>query len=303
MTCTKTTTQQDSAGHIDAHRFIQWAFAVSCILLPASIYTFYTTHAQLALIPLILSTSGVLAEGAWLLTYSHMKKGNIYKFPYGTKKLENALAVLDASFILLGVIYGLFEISRSIISDRCIPDLKVTSCLFLIGLIGGCVIFFQVAKARRHHVSPAIDVFYNIYRFAVLRDLSTLILISFVSFSGLHSNSCLFWSDIAISGALLLILGYRSARIVLNNFTALIELPLPEKDQLLILQALAPDLEKMDNIGNIRTMKRGNTRVIEVEASFPHDMRNHELLQIQENTRSRLKNLLQDVDFHLILCK
>ncbi|NCD34607.1 MAG: hypothetical protein EOL87_14475 [Spartobacteria bacterium] len=295
-------TQDEKRQHAEAHQFVAWAFSLSCLLLPASMYTYFSTYSRLALIPLILSTSGILAEGIWLFIYCQMKAGNIYKFPYGTQKMENALAVFDASFILLGVLYGLYNVVSSILSEHTVPDMQTTSYLFLFGLIGGSVIFFKVAKARKHHSSPAIEVFYPIYRFAVLRDLTTLILIAAVNLIGRENEAYLFWSDIVICSTLLILLGSRALRVVLSNFTALIELPLPEADQLVILQALAPDLDKIDMVGNIRTMTRGTTRTIEIEATFPQDTTNGELLDIQQRVKERLDKSLKDNSFHFILC-
>ena len=288
--------------HVDAHRFVKWAFAISCIQLPASMYTFHVTQARIALIPLILSLSGVFAEGGWLYIYRQMKLGNIYKFPYGTKRMENALAFLDASFILFGVIYSLFEVVSSIQSGRGAPNLPTTSLLFLFGLFSSSLVFFKVLRARAKHKSPAIDVFFNIYRFAMLRDLATLFLLGAAYMAGRNNEIYIFWSDICICSGLLLLLGWRSVRIVRNNFTALIELPLPEDDQLLILQALAPDFDKMEMVGNIRTMTRGVTRVIEVEATLSAAISNAEILQLQQGIRERLAERFSDVDFHLILC-
>ncbi|MDD2236289.1 MAG: cation transporter [Kiritimatiellae bacterium] len=292
---------QTSFNHVDAHRFVIWAFSFSCIQFPASVYTVLATHAQIALVPLVLSLSGILAEGGWLFVYRQMKEGNIYKFPYGTKKMENALAFLDAGFIFLGVVYGLFEMGRSIRADHVAPNLRAAIVLLFFGFCSGCVVLYQVIKARKRYESPGIEVFYSVYRFAVLRDLTVLFLIAAAALIGHQTKSYVYWSDVIISLGLLLLLGVRSVKLLRSNFSALIEWPLPEKDQLLVLQALAPHLERMEKVGNIRTSKRGGTRVIDVEARFPATTTNAELLHLQQDIQKRLSRHFADFDFHILI--
>ena len=290
-----------SLSHVKAHRFVIWAFLFSCIQFPASVYTVYATGARIALVPLILSASGILAEGAWFFVYRQMKEGNLYKFPHGTRKLENALAFFDAGFVLLGVVYGLFEVARSIRPDGVTPSLHAVMALLFFSLFSGCVILLLVVRAGKRYESPAIEVFYPVYRFAVLRDLTVLCFIAVAALIGRQAQHVLYWSDVLICLGLLLLLGVRSVQVMRSNFGALIELPLPEQDQLLVLQALAPHLEKMEKVGNIRTSKRGGTRVIDVEAGFSATTPHEELVRLQEEVRKSLSRHFSDFEFHLLL--
>jgi divalent metal cation (Fe/Co/Zn/Cd) transporter len=90
------------------------------------------------------------------------------------------------------------------------------------------------------------------------------------------------------------------SRLVVKNFKSLIDLPLPEKDQMKILQVIMCEYANFDNIGLVYTRRSGNTRFIELELIFGSNMTLSDIAAIEQRIKEGLSANFPDMTFRLM---
>jgi divalent metal cation (Fe/Co/Zn/Cd) transporter len=90
------------------------------------------------------------------------------------------------------------------------------------------------------------------------------------------------------------------SRLVVKNFKSLIDLPLPEKDQMKILQVIMCEYANFENIGLVYTRRSGNTRFIELELVFDSNMTLPDIAGIEQRIREGLSAHFPDLTFRLM---
>ncbi|MEI6308874.1 MAG: hypothetical protein WCP58_04440 [bacterium] len=88
--------------------------------------------------------------------------------------------------------------------------------------------------------------------------------------------------------------------LVVRNFRSLVDLPLPEADQLKILQGLARRHESYENIGTIYRRSSGKTRFVELELVFSGDVSLEEIEILRQTMEVDLSRSFQNLSFRII---
>jgi divalent metal cation (Fe/Co/Zn/Cd) transporter len=88
--------------------------------------------------------------------------------------------------------------------------------------------------------------------------------------------------------------------VLIRNFRSLIDLPLPEADQMKVLQALAAHFEAYEDIGNVYTQMSGSTRLVQIELYVKPDTTAAEIQALSADMENRLKQHFGKLLFHLI---
>jgi len=147
--------------------------------------------------------------------------------------------------------------------------------------------------------------YYVNFKVSTLIDVSVLASLSVVFLlANLGHENLAYVIDPTVSlllGAYMLFCG---VTLTIRNFRVLIDLPLPEDDQLRIMAILAQEYSGYENIGNIYTRFSGKTRFIEVELYLKKDLSLEEITNLGQRIESHLRQHFQDLRFVLIpLCE
>jgi divalent metal cation (Fe/Co/Zn/Cd) transporter len=85
-----------------------------------------------------------------------------------------------------------------------------------------------------------------------------------------------------------------------ENFEALIDLPLKEADQLLILKTLSEQFNHFEDVGYIYSRTSGRQKIIEIELGFSKNRNLSEIADLQKAMKNSLEQHFSDVKFILI---
>ena len=138
----------------------------------------------------------------------------------------------------------------------------------------GAVFFTLAARLRRRTVapSPLLVAYRADYLIGMLTDGGVLIAFAvgtvLVSLGtpGLGDRI-----DPIVALAMACYMLWVGVDLVRHNFRALMDLPLPEEDQLVITRTLAAHYADYDSVGTLYTRTSGNRRFVEVELGFDDD--------------------------------
>jgi cation diffusion facilitator family transporter len=198
-------------------------------------------------------------------------KGNIFRFPYGAGKLENFSAFLDG---VLLVPIGLYMANDAL--GRFVAPLPVGYALGIVPVVVSgvrlMVLYVACRRLIRNTAAPSpILTSYTIgYRVGLLSNLGVLVaftagwaLVHF-GLTGIGNRV-----DPAIGLSLALYMMWAGAGLVWRNFRALMDMPLTESEQLLVMKVLVTHYDDYEAIGTIFTRTSGKARFVELELLFP----------------------------------
>jgi len=231
-------------------------------------------------------------------------KSNVMKFPYGTGKLENFSAIVYGALaipISLFIIYSSF--TRFIIPPAI--SLGIAQIPLIPNLVRSILLFRKSRRLKQASESPMLHSYYVNFKVSTVIDVSVLASLSIVFLlANLRHENIAYVIDPTVSlllGAYMLLCG---VTLTIRNFRVLIDLPLPEDDQLRIMAILAQEYSGYENIGNIYTRFSGKTRFIEVELYLKKDLSLEEITNLGQRIESHLRQHFQDLRFVLIpLCE
>jgi divalent metal cation (Fe/Co/Zn/Cd) transporter len=107
-------------------------------------------------------------------------------------------------------------------------------------------------------------------------------------------------TDLIIAFAAASYMIYCAIDTLVLNFRSLVDMPLPETDQCLIIQALTADFDAWEGIGNIYSQLSGSTRLIQIELYVDGDTKAREIEALRCRIEERLRDRFTRLQFHLI---
>ena len=228
-------------------------------------------------------------------------KMNTLKFPYGTGKLENFSSLLYGSLVIPTSLFIIFTSIMRFISPPAFISFGIAHIPLIPSLIRSVWLFQWSRRLMKTTGSPLAHSYYINFKICTLFDIGVLIGIScalaLVTF-GYGVIAYLF--DPAISLVLALYMIFCGITMTIGNFKVLIDLPLPEDDQLKIMSVLAQEYESYENVGNIYTRISGKRRFIDIELYLRKDMSVDEIMSLRQRMETNLKKHFRDIHFNLI---
>jgi divalent metal cation (Fe/Co/Zn/Cd) transporter len=230
-------------------------------------------------------------------------KDNTYKFPYGTGRLENFISFFQAAQNLIGAGIVIYSIWKSVTHAPPSISFGYVQIAFLYITIRLVFLKWWAKSIMKRHdayspILKAYDIYYTIC--IVETTISAVSLLVALYFQ--HSDRVLLARaiDIAIS---IFLAGYmivNSLKVMKENFEALIDLPLKESDQLLIMKILAANFDQYEQIGYIYSRISGRQKIIEIELTFSKNRSLSEIADLQEAIKNSLEKHFSDSKFNLI---
>lgn len=234
-----------------------------------------------------------------------VKRSNVFQFPYGTGKLENFTSLLHGLGIML---VGFIILYQGLIRLDS-PPVEVSLGLAQIALaISFARLIFIVTwlsrLARRYpQGSPLLNAYYVNF-ITALWYISGLILAMMIGWLLTYrwGNAIALVTDLLIAAVFSVYLIWNGVMVVRSNFRALLDLPLPESDQLIILSILTRHYHEYSSLGNIFTRYSGGHRRIEIEFSFSPETTASQIETLYSTIHAELKQHLGKIEFYLIIC-
>lgn len=237
-----------------------------------------------------------------LITLRAALNQNVFNFPYGAGKLENFSAFLQGALLIPSAAYLIYSSTLRLITPGNV-SYDLGQIAVVISLLRGAYLWWWVSSLMRRFPtpSPLLHSYHVDYKWAAISDVGIILAFLLASLLlrwgypglGLRVDPLL---AIVIAGLLL----KNSIVLVVRNFQSLVDLPLPEADQLKILQVLVRHHESYENIGTIFSRSSGKTRFIELELAFPGDLSLEALETLRRTMEEDLSHSFQDLSFRII---
>jgi cation diffusion facilitator family transporter len=232
-----------------------------------------------------------------------MLKKNVFTFPYGVGKLENftsllygALLMPTGGFLIYAAISRFFHPPDDILFEVG----QIPMAISLIRSIGLLMMTSRMLRRDPMQTTLISSYFVN-YKVAAVTDVGVIISLGLaLLFERTHLHGMALMIDPTVT---ILLAGYmlvNGCRLIVKNFKALMDLPLPEEDQLKILEVLTREYANFEDIGLVYTRRSGNTRFVELELVFDSQTALVNIAEIEQRLKVGMSAYFPDVSFRLI---
>lgn len=227
-------------------------------------------------------------------------KTNIIKFPYGTGKLENFSAIVYGALAIPVSVFIIYSsIARLIVPP--VIAIGIAQIPLIPNLVRSLLLFRKSRQLARSSESPMIHSYYVNFKVTAMTDASILAALSAVLlFTTYGYTEVAYIIDPTVSALLGAYMLFCGVKLSISNFKVLIDLPLPEEDQLKIMSILAQEYNDYENIGNIYTRFSGKTRFIELELYLKKNASLEEIEILKQRIEKNLRQHFRDLRFVLI---
>lgn len=228
---------------------------------------------------------------------------NSFSYPYGTGKLENFSGFLFAVIALPGALLLMVVAARRFLLPSAAIDFGLPQLMLVLWLLRDLILYLWSQRICRRYpeCSPLTHAYQVITKYNLVCSvaiLAGLVLGSRISAAGYPGGAQAV--DLLIAVLIALYMGYCAVGLLVRNFRSLIDLPLPEQDQLAILRALTADFNAYEGIGNIYSQMSGSTRLIQIELYVLPSTTADEIEQLRCRIEQRLQGQFRKLLFHLI---
>jgi cation diffusion facilitator family transporter len=229
---------------------------------------------------------------------------NTFNYPYGTGKLENFSGFLYAAIVVPGalfIIYSAFD--RFMHPSLTEIDFGIVQALLAITLARDVWFLRRAARICRRFpdFSPMTGSYRLMMKLAMVEDISIFagMFLGYWILAAGHGAAAVM-ADLIVAVIAASYMMYCAIDTLVRNFRSLVDMPLPEAEQLLIINALTADFDSWEGIGNIYSQLSGSTRMIQIELYVDADTKAREIEALQCRIRERLLLRFNKLQFHLI---
>lgn len=288
---------------IELQRVIFWMLLCQGLLIAFIVIVQFIGGSLTLGAKLIDASAGFLLSIFNIISIGVVLRQNRFSYPYGTGKLENFAGFLFAILVIPGGLWILYSAYGSYLQPPATANLGLATLPILFSVIRAAWLFMMMRRIVKRYpqASPMTQSCLINVRVTTVTDLMLLagVLVGAgVSFTQPDGTAVYF--DMTISMLQGLYLLYSGIRVLLANFKSLIDLPLPEEDQLKILQALTAHFEAYEDIGNVYTQLSGSTRLVQIELYIKPDTTAKAIQTLSDDIEKRLKEHFGKLLFHLI---
>ena len=265
-------TKQDHAESegIRLYRLHVWGQLTLIPLTALFIATAWLANSASVIVICVQSAIAIVINSFSLYALHQVVRNNVYQFAYGAGKLENFSA------FLLGVFYvpsGLYLAVNAI--DRLhhppVVGYELSQVAIVFSALRMLVLYLLVRRLARQskNPSPLLRSTLLDYRLCWINDLGVCVAL-FIAWAciGIEAPGIGSRIDPSVALAIALYMLWIGASLVWHNFRALVDLPLPEKQQIEIMRVLAHHYQHYDSIGTVFSRASGNRRFVEIEMGF-----------------------------------
>ena len=235
------------------------------------IATAWLANSASVLVICVQSAIAIVINSFSLYALHQVVRNNVYQFAYGAGKLENFSA------FLLGVFYvpsGLYLAADALVRLYHPPVVgyELSQLAIVFSALRMLVLYLLVRRLAQQskNPSPLLRSTLLDYHLCWINDLGVCVALAIAwACVALHVPEMGNRIDPLVALAISLYMLWIGASLVWNNFRSLVDLPLPEKQQIEIMRVLARHYHHYDSIGTVFSRASGNRRFVEIEMGFP----------------------------------
>ena len=235
------------------------------------IATAWLANSASVLVICVQSAIAIVINSFSLYALHQVVRSNVYQFAYGAGKLENFSA------FLLGVFYvpsGLYLAADALVRLYHPPVVgyELSQLAIVFSALRMLVLYLLVRRLAQQskNPSPLLRSTLLDYHLCWINDLGVCVALAIAwACVALHVPEMGNRIDPLVALAISLYMLWIGASLVWNNFRSLVDLPLPEKQQIEIMRVLARHYHHYDSIGTVFSRASGNRRFVEIEMGFP----------------------------------
>ena len=229
---------------------------------------------------------------------------NAIKFPYGTGKLENFSGFRYGALTIPTGIYILYVTAGRFAAPPSGVELGIAQLAILPSLARSAYLYLLALRLCRLSDSPMVESYRVNFKTSTLFDAGILLALglaivltrigggAFVDLAGLIDPTV----SLLLAGYML----YSGVRLTGSNFRILMDLPLPEDEQLKIMNVLAREFDHYEGVGTIYTRRSGRRRFLDVELYLDRQATVADAAELQQRMRRQLETHFDDIAFNLI---
>jgi ferrous-iron efflux pump FieF len=226
---------------------------------------------------------------------------NVIKFPYGTGKLENFSGFLYGALAIPTGFYIFYVTVERFLAPGESISLAIAQLALIPSLARSLYLFLIAHRLNRQTDSPMVESYYVNFKISMFFDAGILLaLAAAMILSHLGQATAAAYIDPVVSLLLSLYMLYNGVMLTASNFRILMDLPLPEDEQLKIMRVLAREYENYEDIGNIYTRRSGRQRFLDIELYLNENTTVGETACLQSRMQSHLEEHFADISFKLI---
>lgn len=235
------------------------------------------------------------------LSIRAMINSDAIKFPYGTGKLENFSGFLCGALYIPTSFYILYVTFERFLAPTQSVSLGIAQIALIPSLMRSVYLFLYSRRLCRQTESPMIDSYYVNFKTSTLFDLGILLaLATALLLINLGYVPLAGYIDPLVSLVLALYMLYNGILLTRSNFKVLMDLPLPEDEQLKIMNVLTREFENYEGIGTIYTRRSGKQRFLDIELYLDERATIAHTAYLQARMQGHLDEYFVGMIFHLI---
>ena len=273
-------------------------------LIPLALLSLFIALFSNSLAVLSLSVDYGLSFVVQLFAFQSIRaivRSDTLKYPYGTGKLENFSGFLGGALNLPTGLYILYVTLGRLFSPAESVALGMTQLALIPSLARSLYLFLYARRLHRQTDSPMIESYYVNFLTATLFDLGVLLaLATALLLKTLGQDALAGYIDPLVSLFLALYMLYNGVLLTCRNFKVLMDLPLPEDEQLKIMSVLAREFENYEGVGTIYTRRSGRQRFLDIELYVSAESTIAETASLHSRMQRHLDEHFDDIAFHLI---
>ncbi len=231
-----------------------------------------------------------------------MKSADPIRFPHGTGKLENFYGFFYGALTVPIGCYILFQAVRHLLMPEHEVTFSITQVPLIPSLLFNIYVYRTAIRLTSRFESPLLESYAIDYRVAVWFDFFVIIamLIGLIlTITG--SSGIAVYIDPAFSLLIALFMLHSAGGQLLKNFRVLIDLPMPEEEQIEIMRVLAQEFDAYEQLGAIRTRRSGTQRFVEIEMFFNPDVDVKSINALSHRMQNMLGARLKGVKLNIVV--
>ena len=273
-------------------------------LIPLALLSLAIAWFSNSLAVLSLSVDYALSFVVQLFAFQSIRaivESNSIKFPYGTGKLENFSGFLYGALTIPTSFYILYVTIARLAGPSEIVSLSLAQLALIPSLARSVYLLIQARRLDHLADSPMIESYCVNFKTATLFDLGILLALAAAVLLTHFGHAALAgYIDPLVSLLLALYMLYTGVTLTGSNFKILMDLPLPENEQLKIMRVLSREFESYESIGMIYTRRSGKQRFLDIELYFDEQATIAEVARLQAKMQNHLNEYFDDISFKLI---
>ena len=263
-----------NAGMSDDRRFYRvmlWGYVTLFPLMALFIVTAVLANSSAVFVYSVNFAITIAVQSFSLYAIRQVMRENTFRFPYGAGKLENFAAFLGGVLNVPSGIYVAYAAALRLLDPERV-GYGLSMIPIAVEAARMIVLYASVSRLARRtqDPSPLLQAYLLDYRVNVLSDCGVLVAFAagwLLVHNGLGTLGDRLDPLVALAIAAYMI--WVGVILVRRNFRALMDLPLPEEEQLRVMKVLAAHFSDYEAIGTLYTRSSGKQRFVEIELTFP----------------------------------